>query len=696
MGMDETRGQIPENFDRTLPTVAGDGSGDFGSGSGSGGNLYADTPTLPPGTLVGQYQIESVLGVGGMGAVYLATQTKPQRRVALKLIRAGVMTPRTLQRFDLEAEILGRLQHPCIAQIYEAGIDQASGSPYFAMEYVEGWDLEEYARRLGLGVREKLGLFARLCDAIQHAHAKGIIHRDLKPGNVMVTESGEPKVLDFGIARASGELAPEASVQTFAGQLIGTLYYMSPEQANGDTTSLDTRSDVYALGVVLFELLTGELPYDLKDKAVHRAVTVIIETAPTRLSRLDSSLRGDLEIIVSKALEKDREQRYQTVADLSADVRRVLANEPILARPPSAVYRASKFVRRHRNMTIAAACVALLLGAGVGTAATQWVRRNEARRVALDSMLSSLNAMDVQKGLGADLSKRLLDIYSDNGQALFSGDRESLGDFYANLGEAYFGYEDYARAFSAYTKAHTIFSDIRRAPDPKIAQSLHGVANAEFYLGRFDDARTHYEQTLAMNQKLYPTGSKGSAETARTLDHLGSTCVKLGDSKAALAMYTQARDLRVALFGPASVEAAMSNNSIAWYHVQQGQYDVAEPIYREALGLLEALPDEDSKPVWVARAKHSLGNTLIHLQRYEEARDLLTQSLALKQALLSNNKPTVATTLESLAEVNLDLGDYDMALKYAGELVQIRQDTADPRLDSAKALLASIQSKTAN
>ncbi len=692
--MEEPGEDIPHRHLHTLPTVESPWAGGLGAGDVlSGDDGFPDAPTLPPGTSVGRYRIDAVLGVGGMGAVYRATQSKPQRQVALKLIRAGVLTPRTLQRFDLEAEILGRLDHRNIAQIYEAGIDQATGSPYFAMELIDGQEPGDYAHSHALEVRDRLVLFTKLCGAVQHAHANGVIHRDLKPGNVMVTPEGEPKVLDFGIARATDSSSAPATLQTNMGQLIGTLYYMSPEQANGDTHLLDTRSDVYALGVVLFELLTGRLPYELKDKPLHRAVGTIVEAPPARLGEADRSLRGDLEVIVAKTLEKDPDQRYQTVADLSADLRRMLADQPILARPPSVLYRATKFVRRNTGLTVATACVALLLGAGGGFSLTQWVRRNEARRLALENMLDSLNAMDVQKGLGADLSKRLLDIYSDNGQALFSGDQESLGEFYTNLGEAYFGYEDYARALASYEQANEIFERIRRSPDPMIAQTLHGMANAQFYLGQFKQARAYYERTLRMDQRLYPRGSKGSAETARTMDHLASTCVKLGDREAALSMYTHARDLRIELFGPRSLEVAMSNNSIAWYHVQQGQYDVAEPIYRDALGLLESLPDEESKPLWMARAMHSLGNTLMHLKRYDEARDYLTRSLDLKQALLSNNKPTVASTLESLAAVCYDLGDYPNALQYAGQLVQIWEDTADPRLDSARDLLASIQSR---
>jgi serine/threonine protein kinase len=692
--MDEPKKPTPADLRETLPTMA---SGDIDESNQETVpdhiEIEPHTPTLASGTQIGKYRIEKVLGVGGMGAVYRATQSKPQRQVALKLIRPGVLSAKSIRRFDLEAEILGRLDHPNIAKIHEAGIDPQTKSPYFAMEYVHGKELGDYVSEYHLGIHDRLELFAKLCDAIQHAHAKGVIHRDLKPANVLVSPDGEPKVLDFGVARATDSNTKGITLETNIGQLIGTLYYMSPEQAIGDTLNLDTRSDVYALGIVLFEILAGEIPYDLKDKPIHEIVQVIQNTNPTRLSKYDQAFKGDIEIIVGKALEKEKDQRYQTVADLSADIRRTLSNMPILARPPSIVYRTSKFVRRNRRLTIAALCVLLIFSFGSGFALTQWVRRIEARQLALDNMLTALNEMDVQKGLGRDLYLRLLDLYSDNGEALFSGDRESLALFYANLGQAYFVNEDYNRALGSYEKAYTIRITKFESPHPMIADALHNVANAEFYLNKFDRARLHYEQTLAMYEKLYRPNDPGSSETARTLDHLGSTCVKLGDHETALKVYTRAKELRVALFGAGSLQVAMSNNSIAWYHVQQDQYEIAEPIYREALTLLQALPENESKPLWVARAMHSLGNTLINLEKFEEADSLLREALDLKQALLSNNKPSVALTLQSLATVNLQLEKYTEAEQYALQVVQIREETQDPKLDLSKSILENIRSQ---
>ena len=482
-------------------------------------------------------------------------------------------------------------------------------------------------------------------------------------------------------------------METNVGQLIGTLFYMSPEQAIGDTLNLDTRSDVYALGVVLYESLTGHIPYDLKEKAIHEAVRIIADSKHTKLSTYDHSLTGDIEVVVGKALDKDKDRRYQSVADLSADIRRTLNNEPISARAPSIAYKTSKFVRRNAGLTIAAACILVIFSIGSGFAVKQWVKRIEARQLALDNMLTTLNEMDVQKGLGPDLAKRLLDLYSEHGQTIFSGDQDSLAVFYTNLGEAYHGYEDYEGALKSYTKAYSIRTKIHETPHALIANALHNVARAEFYLENYDDARIHYEQTLAMREELFEPTNPQAAETARTLDHLGTTYAKLDQIDRALEMYNRAKALRVSIFGAGSLEVAMSNNSIAWFHVQQNQYDRAVPMYNEAITLLNNLPEDQAKPLWVARTQHSLGNTLIHLKQYDLAIEQLTNSLELKEVLLGPNATTVAQTLQSLAEAHYHSADYAQAMPFIQRAVEIRKLVDDPNTQATEKVLAIIQAK---
>jgi serine/threonine protein kinase len=289
-----------------------------------------------------------------------------------------------MRRFEQEAHALGRLQHPGIAQIYEAGTaDSGSGpQPYFAMEFVAGWGLIEYAGQQRLNLRARLELMAKVCDAVNHAHQRGIIHRDLKPGNILVDESGQPKILDFGVARVTDSDA-EATRQTDLGQLIGTLAYMSPEHVQPDTLELDIRSDVYALGVIAYELLAGKLPYDTSRKAMYEVVRAIQEADPARLSSVNRIYRGDIETIVAKALEKDKARRYASAADLAADIRRYLTDQPIMARPPSTSYQLRKFARRHRALVVGAAAVFLVLTAGVIVSKFQAVR---ARRAEIEAV----------------------------------------------------------------------------------------------------------------------------------------------------------------------------------------------------------------------------------------------------------------------------------------------------------------------
>jgi tetratricopeptide (TPR) repeat protein/predicted Ser/Thr protein kinase len=311
--------------------------------------------------VIGHYRIIRLLGEGGMGAVYEAEQETPRRTIALKIIKPGFGSAGLLRRFEQEAQALGRLQHPGIAQIFEAGTADTDWGvqPFFAMEYIRGKTLREYARDRRLTTEQRLELMAKVCEAAHHAHQRGLIHRDLKPGNIIVDETGQPKILDFGVARVT-DSDMQATRQTDVGQLVGTLAYMSPEQVLADPLELDTRSDVYALGVILYELLAGRLPYDLSSPKIHDAVQTILDTDPARLSSIQRIYRGDIETIVAKALEKDKGRRYSSAADLAEDIRRHLANQPIMARPPSAGYQLQKFYRRHKAGVIGTAAALVL------------------------------------------------------------------------------------------------------------------------------------------------------------------------------------------------------------------------------------------------------------------------------------------------------------------------------------------------
>lgn len=331
---------------------------------------------------IGPYIIVRLIGQGGMGAVYEAEQDDPKRRVALKVIRDGFTSPHLLERFHREAQMLGRLRHRGIAQIYDAHTAPVSGRPpYIVMELIEGPPLLKFAELQRLDTRQRLELIAEIADALEHAHRGGLIHRDLKPGNILVEPrttpatcgsgmfdsieariGGQPKILDFGVARSADLQTLTGEADT--GRLIGTVPYMSPEQAAGQR--LDVRSDLYSLGVVAFELLTGRLPYGLTGKMLHEAARIIRDEEPTRPGAIDRRLRGDVEVIVGRALEKDRERRYATASDLAADIRRHLSDQPIVARPPSLAYRVRKLVKRRRAVAAGVAiAVTTVMIAGV-------------------------------------------------------------------------------------------------------------------------------------------------------------------------------------------------------------------------------------------------------------------------------------------------------------------------------------------
>ncbi|MEM7247751.1 MAG: serine/threonine-protein kinase, partial [Acidobacteriota bacterium] len=354
-----------------LPSSA-PADGTLGSARPAGSHLHEDLRQ------VAGYRVLRKLGEGAMGVVYEAEQSQPRRRVALKVLASGLVDAEHVARFRREAELLGLFQHPGIARVIEAGADEGqAGGPthYLAMELIEGRTLTEFADHRALDRTERVELLARVADAVAHAHSRGVVHRDLKPSNVLVDGNGQPKILDFGIARLLGATSRTATLRTRAGEILGTLAYMSPEQAAGASDEVDERSDVFGLGVLAFELLSGRLPHELDDLSLPEALSIVREGPSRRLGRVDASLRGDLDAIVTKTLELDPARRYRSAGELAADLRRHVRSEPIIARPPSVSYRLRRFVTRHRLPVLAVVALTLSLTAGL-------VRERAARKVA--------------------------------------------------------------------------------------------------------------------------------------------------------------------------------------------------------------------------------------------------------------------------------------------------------------------------
>ncbi|MDQ6828903.1 MAG: serine/threonine-protein kinase, partial [Gemmatimonadota bacterium] len=483
---------------------------------------------------IGPYRIIGTLGEGGMGTVYEAEQDQPHRVVALKIIRHDFVSPELIRRFSLESEVLGRLQHPGIAQIYQAGTfeDSHGSRPFFAMELVKGQPLTEYLRSQTLDMRQRLELFARICDAVHYAHQQGVIHRDLKPANIMVDAAGQPKILDFGVARLT-DADVQATRQTSVGEVIGTLQYMSPEQVNADPTDIDTRSDVYSLGVILYEVLSGRLPYDLARKLIYEAARIILIDDPARLSSIDRNFKGDVEIIVAKALEKEKRRRYGSAEELASDVRRFLNDEPIVARPATAMYQIRKFAKRHRALVGGIALAALALVAGTAVSLWQAVRATAAERVAETRRGEAVaaGALAERRREQADSALRVADsaradALREQAAAKTSAQRatgeaakaSAVNDFLQNM----LASSDPANARGKELSvrevldqaALTVHSGNLKRPPEVTAGVETAIGRTYFGLGLYDKARPHLDSAYAIRRRVLGPSGGGVGESA--------------------------------------------------------------------------------------------------------------------------------------------------------------------------------------
>lgn len=549
--------------------------------AGTGLEHAADEPTLQPGTQLGAYTIRGVLGIGGMGVVYRAEQDRPHRTVALKVIRRGLGTRGILKRFEHEAEVLGRLLHPGIAQIYEAGTATVDGreQPFISMELVEGLNLTHYVAKRSPDTNARLAIFASLCDAVNHAHQRGIIHRDLKPGNILVTERGDPKVLDFGVARAVHSDLVVTTLRTNIGQLIGTLAYMSPEQVVGDPADIDIRSDVYSLGVILYELLTGRLPHDLGSRSIPEAARIIREDRPTKLSHVSRVFRGDLDTIVSKAIEKELPRRYQSAADLAADIRRYLAGEPIQARQDSAWYLLRRGFKRYRTHAIAALvvlCGLVVFAVYAGIQATRYERlsvseKNE--RVAAESAreLAAKNA-EVAK-LEGQSAQRLSDFLSSvlsTTKTLrpVNGNQPSLVDLLDN--------------------ASARLENGELASDPQVEASVRKTLASSYNHVELMEPRIRHLEWLISHLQKQPDSLDNQLQLGSYLVEVGQAWSEAGDYPKAESILSQAEDVfrKTGDAGARGLTSARGHRANALHR---------ENKMKEAIALYEAVAEESQK-----------------------------------------------------------------------------------------------------
>lgn len=630
---------------QSLATMPG-----FDSDAPSNGK-HASPVALPVGArTIGSYIVEDILGEGGMGVVYRATQANPRRTVALKVVRPTLLTPRMLRRFEHESQVLGRLQHPGIAQVYEAGTaDTGAGpQPFFAMEYVRGTVLTTHCTNAQSTTRQRLGLFIKVCEAVQHAHQHGVIHRDLKPGNILVDQTGHPKVLDFGIARVTDSDIHTATMQTDVGQLVGTLPYMSPEQIAADPTQLDTRSDVYSLGVILYELLAGKLPHDVVGKTIPEAARVIEHQRPAPLSSINRVFRGDLQTIVGKALEKDKQRRYQSASDLAVDLIRYLHDEPILARPPSATYQLGKFASRHRGLVAAFACVLLILTLGVAATGYQAVRATRAERAESARRIEADQARveaEQQRDSATREAKKADAVTAFLADTISSVDpaekgrnvklADLLDDAGKQLSENYGDKPDVAAALHA-----------------ALARSYHG-------LGLEPEALAHVNAAIEM---FTMTTSPDSADTQSARLTLGRVLRRLAKFDEARAIFQPLLELREKTLGPDADETRRALEGLAWTYADQGKLSEAIVAFRDLGDRAERHGGPDAESTRSAR--RILGEIQLEAGDTVAAESLLLEVLGRTRRVAKPGDSELIAIQDSLQQLARVRGDYDSAIAY--------------------------------
>ena len=646
-------------------------------------------PRLP--STIGRYRIIRLLGEGGMGAVYEAEQDQPRRTVALKVIKTAWAGHELRRRFELEFQTLGRLHHPGIAQIYEAGTAETSfgSQPFFAMEIIHGKPLIEHATAHHLNLRQRLGLMIQICEAVEHAHQRGIIHRDLKPGNILVEESGQPKILDFGLARVTdGDM--QATRQTDMGQLLGTLAYMSPEQVTADPLALDTRSDVYALGVILYELLAGKLPYEVS-RQVYEVVKTIQQVDPKPLSSINRVYRGDVETIVAKSLEKDKTRRYGSAAELAADIRRYLEDRPIAAKPASTGYQLRKFARRNKVLVAGIGAVFLTLVVGVVASTWQAVRARRAERLAQSEAATAQAVVDfLQNDLLAQASAKrqagpntnpdpdlkvrtALDRAAERIEGKFEKQPEVEAAIRQTMGQTYYDLGLDAGAEKHLERALDLRRRVLGPDNPKTIETMLSLGQTALRQFKYAEGERIENQALEISRRVL---GPENPVTLKCMSGLVSAYLDQDKYAQAETLSTQTVELSRRVLGPEHPDTLRATSDLAAIYGRQGKYAQLEELMAPVLEISRrVLGPEHPDTVHYMR-----GLSYAYAMEGKDAQvdQIDRQILQILRRVLGPEHPDTLTAMYNVTASDLRMGKYGEAETLAGEALEIKRRIFGP------------------
>jgi serine/threonine protein kinase/tetratricopeptide (TPR) repeat protein len=671
-----------------------------------------------PGTVIGPYKLIEPIGEGGMGSVWMAQQMEPVKRlVALKLIKAGMDSKQVIARFEAERQALALMDHAHIARVLDGGTT-TGGRPYFVMDLVKGVPITRYCDEHHLTPRQRLELFIPVCQAVQHAHQKGIIHRDIKPSNVLVAlYDGKPvpKVIDFGVAKAAGQSLTDKTLVTGFGNIVGTLEYMSPEQAEINQLDIDTRSDIYSLGVLLYELLTGSPPFtkkDLEKSGMLEMLRVIREQEPskpsTKLStaeglptlaanrgtepaRLTKLMRGELDWIVMKALEKDRSRRYETANGLAMDVRRYLADETVVACPPSPAYRVWKLVRRHRVAITTAAVVAVVLVAGTAVSCWQAVRATlanaEARRQRdaaakaagqeklANTLLADLLSAAVPEENARDKKVSAEELFHQAVQKIvrdpqFQADPEVEASLRLTIGNTYYRLGAYPEAESYLRQAAELRGRTLGVEHPDTLTAEEALADLLCYgVRRPAEAEVLSRRIWEARRRLL---GPEHADTLQSMDTYAMTLDSMNKVDEAERLTRQCWEARTRVLGKAHEQTLISQNNFGVALQHQGRWSDAEPLFRECLEIRRKV--SGLRHVETFAVMNNLAYTLFLLGQLDEAEKLLHEALGVVLRSHGEKHPASLHLRHMLARVLLDQNRPEQAEPFAREALRLRRE----------------------